>query len=77
MQMGGREFFGWTLDRYINVGIFNSVNVNTVASGNWKEGKAPTPPEWPTPKPKSKKKASEQPKSLLDLRSQLMNKKKG
>lgn len=49
---GDKELFGWDIDRWILAAIFDAIGVNTVATGNWKKGKAPTPPEWPKPKVK-------------------------
>ena len=49
---GGREHFGWGVDRHMNADIFDALNVNTKATGNWK--KPPNFPVWPRPDVKPK-----------------------
>lgn len=44
---GGREHFGWGIERHMQADIFDALNVNTRATGNWK--KPPTFPLWPRP----------------------------
>lgn len=48
MANGGREHFGWSTDRHILADIYDAVNANTRATGNWKK-KAPDIPAWPRP----------------------------
>lgn len=57
LSQGGREYFGWGVDRHIQTDIYDALNVNTKATGQWKKGKAPDFPEWP--RPKAKKKATD------------------
>lgn len=45
---GGRDHFGWGVDRYLAAETFDALNQNTRATGNWK-GKPPAFPEWPRP----------------------------
>lgn len=45
---GGREYFGWGQDRHMLADLFDALNQNTRASGNW--GKKPPKVE-PRPRP--------------------------
>jgi len=47
LASGGREHFGWGTDRHMQADIFDALNVQTRATGNWK--KPPTFPLWPRP----------------------------
>ena len=53
LASGGREFFGWGQDRHISADIFDAINQNTRATGNW--GKKPPKIE-PRPRPGRDKK---------------------
>lgn len=68
---GGRDHFGWGVDRHIQADIFDALNVNTKATGQWQKGKAPKFPAWPRPSSKSKKSAKagkpDKPVSVADL----------
>lgn len=59
LASGGREQFGWGVDRHMTADIFDAINQNTRATGNWGK-KAPKFPAWP--RPKVKKKADTGPK---------------
>lgn len=50
LASGGREHFGWGVDRHMTADIFDAINQNTRATGNWGKGKAPKIPTWPRPK---------------------------
>ena len=50
LASGGRDHFGWGLDRHMQADIFDAINQNTRATGNWGKGKAPKIPSWPRPK---------------------------
>lgn len=50
MIRGGREHFGWGVDRHILADIYDSQNQTTRAAGNWAK-KPPDIPPWPRPKP--------------------------
>ncbi|MET9861959.1 hypothetical protein ABZY93_22080 [Streptomyces smyrnaeus] len=70
LASGGREHFGWGLDRHIATDLFDAVNQNTRATGNWGKGKAPKVPPWPRPKAKTKKKTAaghNKPRSVADI----------
>lgn len=49
LMHGGRQFFGWGTDRYMIADLYDAINVNTTATGNWKKGKHPDIPVWPRP----------------------------
>lgn len=51
---GGYEFLGWGTDRYALAAIYDAINSNTVATGNFK--KKPKVDPFPRPKKKKKKK---------------------
>lgn len=53
LARGGIEYLGWGSDRDILAGIFDSLQVNTVATGNWKK-KPPKPETYPRPKKEEK-----------------------
>lgn len=48
LASGGREYFGWGADRHIAADLFDALNQNTRACGNW--GKKP-PKFDPRPRP--------------------------
>lgn len=59
---GGREHFGWGQDRHIWADIYDAINTNTTATGNWKT--PPNIPAWPRP---DTKKSEAKPRSVKDL----------
>ncbi len=70
LASGGREHFGWGVDRHMLADIFDALNQNTRATGNWGKGKAPKFPSWPRPTTKSKPK-DKKPTSVRDIFNQL------
>ncbi|QYW07865.1 tail assembly chaperone [Streptomyces phage RedBear] len=73
LASGGREQFGWGVDRHMAADIFDALNQNTRATGNWGKKGAPKLPEYPRPKVK-KSKDKDRPKkkvSVADLFKQL------
>lgn len=50
LASGGRPHFGWGVDRHLVADLYDAVNQNTRATGNWTKGKIPTFPAWPRPK---------------------------
>ena len=64
---GGYEHFGWGMDRHIHASIFDAIQINTRATGNFK--KPPKFEPWPRPKPKAKKKKA----TVKDLFARLQN----
>jgi hypothetical protein len=65
LASGGREHFGWGVDRHLSADIFDALNQNTRATGNWGK-KPPKFPRWPRPTGKTKKK----PMSVKELFAQ-------
>lgn len=59
LMRGGREHFGWGREHYMLADLYDAMNLNTQATGNWKN-KAPDIPKYPTPKltPKAKKRTT-------------------
>jgi hypothetical protein len=45
---GGPEFRGWGNDRYLLAAIFDGIQSNTIATGNWKK-RPPRFKPYPTP----------------------------
>ena len=66
LASGGRDHFGWGVDRHIAADIFDALNQNTRATGNWGKGKAPTFPAWPRPASR-KKSEKKKPRSVADI----------
>lgn len=64
LMRGDRKFFGWTEDRAILSYIYDALNMNTRATGNWKNGKAPKIPPYPRPDREPEK---PKPASIKDL----------
>ena len=59
--LGGPEFIGWDEERNILASIYDAINTNTTATGQWKKGKTPDIPAWPRPgesRERGKKKVS-------------------
>lgn len=57
LASGGRQHFGWGVDRHLSADIYDAINLNTRATGQWAKGKAPKIPEWP--RPRADRKSSE------------------
>ena len=72
LASGGREHFGWGMDRHMSADLFDALNQNTRATGNWGKKGAPKLPEYPRPKVrKSKKDRPKKKVSVADLWNQL------
>lgn len=56
LASGGREHFGWGMERHMLATIYDALNANTRATGNWGKKKAPDIPLWPRPEGKQEKK---------------------
>lgn len=68
LASGGRDHFGWGLDRYLHAALYDALNANTRATGNWSKGKAPKFPEWPRPgSNKTKGKDKKKPVTVADI----------
>lgn len=58
---GGRDHFGWTTDRYMLASLYDALNLNTAASGNWKK----EPPDFkPWPRPGDEERAKKKKKKV-------------
>ncbi len=49
LASGGRQHFGWGVDRHLVADLYDALNQNTRATGNWPKGKVPTFRAWPRP----------------------------
>lgn len=58
LASGGIEYYGWGVDRYLLAEMYDSLNLNTQASGQWK-GKPPQFKPFPRPQNGAKKKKGE------------------
>lgn len=68
LAAGGREHFGWGVDRHMAADLYDALNQNTRATGNWGKGKTPKFPEYPRPKAKAKtEKAKKKIASVADI----------
>lgn len=65
LASGGRPHFGWGVDRHIAVDLFDAINQQTRATGNWARGKVPTLPAWP--RPTTPAAADRKPATVADL----------
>ena len=65
LMQGGREHFGWGLDRHLLASLYDATNQTTVAAGNWK--KPPRFPAWPRPETKKTKKKTKKKRSVADV----------
>lgn len=68
MVRGGRQFFGMTQTDFILADIYDAINLNTRATGNFK-GKPPKFPLYPRPKKGAdpEKKGAKRPTSVKSL----------
>jgi len=71
LASGGYEHLGWGLDRHLLASIYDAVNANTVATGNYK--KKPKIDPFPRPKPKGKKKK----RTVADIHRMAMERQAG
>ena len=69
LASGGREHFGWGVDRHILADVFDAINQNTRASGQWGKKGAPKIDPWPRPKVKQAEK-KKKPVTVADLYKQ-------
>lgn len=67
LASGGREHFGWGVDRHMQADLYDALNQNTRASGNWGKKGPPKIPSWPRPKPDQKKPEEKKPVSVAEL----------
>lgn len=50
LSAGGREHYGWGADRHMMANLYDALNLNTRASGNWGKKSPPRLPDYPRPK---------------------------
>jgi hypothetical protein len=67
LASGGREFYGWGADRHMWADLYDALNQNTRACGNWGDKKAPKIPLYPRPTKKTKPTERPKPKTVADL----------
>ncbi|MFF7021405.1 hypothetical protein ACFY97_10355 [Streptomyces klenkii] len=67
LAAGGRQHFGWGADRHLAADLFDALNANTRATGQWGKNKAPKIPPFPRPKAKAAKKAARRPTTVAQL----------
>lgn len=67
LAAGGREFFGWGQDRHLRADLYDALNANTKATGQWGKGKAPKIPPFPRPAKAKTKKAGKRPTTVAAL----------
>ncbi|MFF4528183.1 hypothetical protein ACFY1P_02825 [Streptomyces sp. NPDC001407] len=68
LASGGRGHFGWGQDRHLLADLFDAINSNTKATGQWGRGKAPKIPPFPRPQAKAKaKKAGKKAATVAQL----------
>ncbi|MFF3017117.1 hypothetical protein [Streptomyces sp. NPDC057939] len=53
LASGDRQHFGWGQDRHLAADLFDAINANTRATGQWGKGKAPKIPPFKRPSAKS------------------------
>jgi len=70
LASGGRQFFGWGVDRHLAADTFDALNQNTRATGNWAKGKAPKFPAWPRPATKKAPADKKRPASVAEIYQQ-------
>lgn len=54
LASGGRDHFGWGVDRHMLADLYDATNQQTRATGNWGKKGAPKIPDYPRPKSKAK-----------------------
>lgn len=75
LASGGREHYGWGVDRYLAADLFDALNTNTKATGNWKNGKPPKFPTWPRPTSKpGDDEAPQRPKTVAEIYARIAGK---
>ncbi|MFJ9827701.1 hypothetical protein ACIRSU_25555 [Streptomyces sp. NPDC101160] len=68
LASGSREHFGWGQDRHLAADLFDAINQNTRATGQWGKGKAPKIPHYPRPQAKkTEKQKPRKPRSVADI----------
>ncbi|MGW2541543.1 hypothetical protein ACWC5I_11865 [Kitasatospora sp. NPDC001574] len=72
LAAGGRHHLGWGQDRHLIADLYDAINQNTRATGQWGKGKAPKIPPWPRPTAKAPRKShGQKPTSVAAIYQQL------
>jgi hypothetical protein len=71
LASGGREHFGWGTDRHLTADLFDAMNQNTRASGQWGKKGPPEIKPWPRPTPKDATPEQKKPVSVADIYKRL------
>ncbi|MFE2104306.1 hypothetical protein ACFXAF_00270 [Kitasatospora sp. NPDC059463] len=74
LAAGGRHLLGWGQDRHLIADLYDAINLNTRATGQWGRGKAPKIPSWPRPAAKDRRKSTgdaKPPKTVAAIYQQL------
>lgn len=67
LASGGREHFGWGVDRHMTADLFDAINQNTRASGQWGKSGPPTIKPWPRPTADGASPEQKKPVSVAEL----------
>lgn len=67
LASGGREHFGWGLDRHMTADLYDAISTTTRAAGNWGKGGPPKIPPYPRPDPGAKTPEEKKPASVKDV----------
>lgn len=70
LAAGGREHYGWGVNRHLLANLYDALNLNTRASGNWGKKGAPKLPDYP--RPKSRPADSAPPQTKVTARQAVM-----
>lgn len=65
-EQGSLDHLGWDTDRYALAAIYDAINLNTRATGNWGKGKAPKFKPFYRPSSKKSKKKAVSKKDVAD-----------
>ncbi|MER5632167.1 hypothetical protein [Streptomyces nitrosporeus] len=71
LASGGREYLGWGVERHMQADLFDALNQNTKATGNWAKGKIPKIPSYPRPKAKPQKQKEHKRVSVAEIYARL------
>lgn len=70
LARGGRQFHGWGVERYMMAELYDALNANTAATGQWKKG----PPKFkPFPRPQTEELGKRRKVSVRDLHAGFTN----
>lgn len=67
LASGGRQHFGWGADRHMMADLYDALNQNTRATGQWGKSGAPKIPPYPRPTTKTEPAERTKPKTVAEL----------